>query len=249
MKKTILLVHGLRGNHHGLTSVAKELDALGYETINIDLPGSGTRAELDKKTLMGYAEWMHKHVQKLPHKPYVVAHSMGSIIMSYYISLYPEDVQDKVVFMSPIFRTKIGQGSSTILYTITSGFLHLLPKKTRFKLMKSRKVSFCISHYLTADKTKQKEIDELHYKYSGIFASADSLLADMKISMKKQVTPLQDKEVLYVIGSKDRLTSAKLAARRAVEHDAEFKEIEGVGHLINYEKPAQLAEAVDEFLS
>ena len=61
MKKTILLIHGLRGDHHGLAALAKELEQKGYNVINPDLPGSGDRAELNDKTLDGYAEWFHKN--------------------------------------------------------------------------------------------------------------------------------------------------------------------------------------------
>lgn len=247
MSKTIVLIHGLRGDHHGLSALALQLQQKGYEVINTDLPGSGERAELTQKNLDGYADWLHENFGDKEY--YFVAHSMGSIIVSHYLSKYPKDkVQRRVVFISPIFRTKAGQKTSDILYVLASGALHVLPKKPRYNFMRSNPVSFCISHYLTSDKSKQKEIDQLHYKYSGRFASADSLLADMKISMKEQTILPENKDVLYIIGSKDRLTNIKLARNRAAEQSAQFTEIADTGHLINYEQPAALAEAIDEFI-
>lgn len=247
MKKTILLIHGLRGDHHGLTDLAKELEQKGYEVINPDLPGSGTRAELTQKNLDGYADWFHKKYGNKNY--YIMSHSMGSIIVSHYLQKYPRDkVQRRVIFVSPIFRTKAGQRTSNVLYILASGALHILPKKPRYGFMRSKPVSFCISHFLTADKTQQKRIDQLHYKYSGRFASADSLLADMKISMKEQTILPDKKEVLYIIGNKDRLTKTKLARARAAEQEADYTEIADTGHLINYEQPAALAEAIDDFI-
>ena len=247
MKKTILLIHGLRGDHHGLATLAKELEQKGYNVINPDLPGSGDRAELNDKTLDGYAEWFHKNYGSKNY--YITAHSMGSIIVSHYLAKYPKDkVQRRVIFISPIFRTKSGQRTSNKLYALSSGALHILPKKPRYAFMRSKPVSFCISHFLTADKTRQKEIDQLHYKYSGRFASAASLLADMKISMKAQTVLPENKDVLFIIGNKDRLTKAKLARMRAAEYGANYTELAGTGHLVNYEQPVELAEAIDDFI-
>ena len=114
--------------------------------------------------------------------------------------------------------------------------------------MKSKLVSFCISHYLTYDKKQQKQIDQLHYLYSGRFASADSLLIDMDISMRSQTKTLTNKQVLYVIGNKDRITNAVLARSIAAEQGAQFMELVGTGHLLNYERPTLVADVIDEFI-
>jgi alpha-beta hydrolase superfamily lysophospholipase len=247
MKKTILLIHGLRGDHHGLAALAEELEQKGYAVINPDLPGSGDNAELDEKTLDGYADWLHKNYGDKNY--YIAAHSMGSIIVSHYLAKYPEDkVQRRVILISPIFRTKAGQKTSNLFYALVNGALHILPKKPRYNFMRSKSVSFCTSHYLTSDKKQQKNIDQLHYKYSGHFASADSLLADMKISMKEQTILPENKDVLYIIGDKDRLTKAKFARAKAEEQSASFTELAGTGHLVNYEQPAELAKAIDDFI-
>lgn len=250
MKKTIILVHGLRGTHHGLKAVADNLAKAGYKTILPDLPGSGTRAELDDKTMRGYVEWLHSYIQELnlPEKPYIVGHSMGSIVVSHYLEKYPDDTNQKIILMSPIFRNKTAQKNNDFLYGVVNGSTHLLPKNARYKLLKSKAVSYGISHYLTVDKSQQKEIDQLHYKYSGRFASADSLLADIKISMRQQTIIPPHKEVLIIIGEKDRLAAAKTVKQVATEHHAHLVQIKNTGHLINYEQPGQVADAILEFL-
>jgi pimeloyl-ACP methyl ester carboxylesterase len=70
----------------------------------------------------------------------------------------------------------------------------------------------------------------------------------MKISMKQQTVAAKDKEVLYVIGNHDRLTKAKLAKNRAAEQGASLTELAHSGHLINYEQPEAVAQAIADFL-
>ena len=250
LPQTIILIHCLRGEHHGLSAIAKNLRPT-YRTLVPDLPGSGDRLELDNKTLDGYADWLHYYIksQDLPEKPIIAGHSMGSIVVSYFVTKYPKDVDEKVLLLSPIFRTKRSQKHSNRTYKLTTGALKLLPKNRRYQLLKSKKVSFCIATYLTCDKTKLKHIRQLHYRYSGRFASADSLMADMKISMQSQVVIPPKKAVLLCIGAKDQLTSPKLAEQMANEYHCDFVEIPGSGHLINYEKPALVARAMMDFIA
>ena len=247
MKKTIILLHGLRGDHHGLAEVAELLEKRGFNVVNPDLPGYGGSQTLSQKNLETYGEWLQKTIAATKAKPYIVAHSMGTIIASHYLAKYPNETQQKVVFVSPIFRSDFSQKSSNIRCALTSAALHLLPTRPRLGLMRSKLASWCIAHYLISDHSQSKKIEQMHYKYAGNFASAKGLMADIKISMKEQTIPVE-KDVLYIIGAKDRLTAAKLARDRAEKQGAEFTEIAGTGHLINYEQPERLADRIAEYL-
>ena len=247
MKKTILLLHGLRGDHHGLAEVAELLEKRGFNVVNPDLPGYGGSKTLSQKNLETYGEWLHKTIAAQKTKPYIVAHSMGSIIASHYLAKCPDDTQQKVVFVSPIFRSEFSQKSSKIRCVLTNAAFHLLPTKPRLGLMRSKLASWCIAHYLISDRSQTKKIEQMHYKYSGNFESAKGLMADIEISMKEQTVPVE-KDVLYIIGAKDRLTAAKLARARAEAQGADFTEIAGTGHLINYEQPELLADRIAEYL-
>ena len=250
MKKTIILIHGVRGTHHGLSSVASYLSAK-YKIITPDLPGSGTRAELKDKTIDGYIEWLHNYISglKLKQKPYIIGHSMGSMIVSHYLEKYPDDTQRKIVLMSPVFRPKFNQTLSNVTCTLLIAALHLLPEKLRYRLLGSKFISYCISHYLTYDKTQQKTIDQLHYRYSGRFSSADSIMADIKISMHEQTVIPANKNVLLVIGDKDQLTSLELARKYTEKRDVTMKIIPNSGHLINYETPKQVADRIEKYIN
>ncbi|MDR3297903.1 MAG: alpha/beta hydrolase [Candidatus Nomurabacteria bacterium] len=246
-KPYLILVHGLRGDHHGLLQIAGELGG-DFEVLVPDLPGSGDNPELGDKSLDGYAEWLHGYCAELSEKPYIVGHSMGSIIVSYFAEKYPGDTREKVVLLAPIFRDKAGERSSKMLYGALKTVLFPFPPKLKYKVVASKKVSYVISHFLTYDKRKQKEIDELHYKYSGRFASAESLLADAEISMTKTARVSKNKDVLLCIGAYDRLTRAELVEDVAKKKGAEYRKVDGSGHLLNYEQPGEVARVVKEFL-
>lgn len=248
-KPAIIIIHGLRGNHFGVQKVADILsEKYGYQVFAPDLPGSGTCPELKNKTLDGYSAWFVKYIKKLnlDRPPIIVGHSMGSIIVSYFINQHPELVDNRVILVSPIFRSKIGRVISSAEYYAMFGLLHLLPKKPRYYFMRSKLVSFVISHVLTYDKSMQKQIDLLHYRYC-LFASADALLADCKISMKNEALLLPDKKVLYCIGDHDQLTSLKNFNNRLEGTPYARKVVKGTGHLINYERPKTLARIINDF--
>lgn len=246
-KKYLVLIHGLRGTHHGLLGIADKMREE-FEVLVPDLPGSGENPELDDKTLDGYAGWLHEYCSALPEKPYIVGHSMGSIVVSYYVQKYPEDTQAEMVLMAPIFRSKMGKQSSKILYGVLRAVLSPLPQGTKHKVMASRQVSYMISHFLTYDKRRQKEIDELHYEYSGRFASAESLMADAKISMMETAMVPDGKRVLLCVGTHDRLVDAEIVKVVAEKKGAEYREMADVGHLLNYERPAEVARVIQDFL-
>lgn len=249
MKKTIILIHGVRGTHHGLRSIADHLSKK-YKVITPDLPGSGVRMELKNKTMDGYVEWLHRYIEnlKIKQKPYIVGHSMGSMIVSHYIEKYSDDTQRKIILMSPIFRSNFGQMFSNVTCTFLIAALHLLPTSLRYGLLRCKFVSYCISHFLTYDKSQQETIDQLHYRYSGRFSSADSIMGDIKISMRKQTIIPANKDVLLIIGDNDQLTSLKLARRQAEKRNVTMKVISNSGHLINYETPKQVADEIDAFI-
>lgn len=250
--RAIVLIHGLRGSHDGLASLAKALKKAGYTVFSPDLPGSGAAPALDpsERTLDGYANWLNHYIEslKLPKKPYLVGHSMGSIIVSHFLEKHPSAVAPDVVLLSPIFRSPRAQHASNQLFSLCSSSLRLLPKNTRFRFLKSRFVSFCISHYLTIDKSKQAEIDALHYRFSGRFASASSLLADMRISMQNQVVLPSGKRYLLILGNKDRLTSVKIATSTTKnQKNLKLKVLNNTGHLLNYEQPKLAASLMTKF--
>ena len=106
-KPTLIFIHGMRGNHHGLVDLARYMRNE-YNVLVPDIPGSGDRAELKNKTNDGYADWLHQYIaaQKFTQKPIIIGHSMGSILTSNFIRKYPNDIDQRVIYLSPILRDR-----------------------------------------------------------------------------------------------------------------------------------------------
>ena len=81
---TIVMVHGFRGDHHGLEPVVAQLS--GYRIISPDLPGFGESGPLTEVShdIPGYGAWLGEFVAQLELSGPVVilGHSFGSIIVS-----------------------------------------------------------------------------------------------------------------------------------------------------------------------
>ncbi len=246
---SIILSHGFRGSHQGL-SLTEDCLKDDYDVPNPDIPGSGTAKELNNKTLNGYADWLHDYIQvnKLK-KPIIIGHSMGSIIASHFIEKYSDDVASKIILLSPIFRTKLGQANSDVSYFMVRNVVRLLPKEKQKSILASHRISYAISHFFTYDKKQQQRIDDLHYKYSGQFSSIESFIADMRIAMRSQTIIPSHGRTLICIGDHDQLTSCKLVKRKAKKTNADYEIINNVGHLINYETPKEVAEAIKKFIN
>ena len=79
--KTVIFIHGYRGNHRGLEAIAGALPEL--NVIIPDLPGFGLSTEFDgEHSIENYSLWLAGFISglKLPEKPILLGHSFGSII-------------------------------------------------------------------------------------------------------------------------------------------------------------------------
>ena len=249
--KTLILLHGLRGTHLGLQAIADILTQAGDQILNLDLPGSGTRAALDDQTLQGYIEWLHAYIQNLnlTEKPVLVGHSMGSIIVSHHAQKYPDDTDSHLILMSPVFRDKAAKIKNRSLYRHLYHAVNLLPENTRYDILSSKAVSYGVSRFLTVDKSQQEKIDRLHAEYSGHFASVSSFLSDAKTAMLEQAVLPHGKNVLMIMGEKDRLISVDYVRKTAEKSKAQLVIIPNAGHLVNYEQPDLVASKIMAFLA
>ena len=91
----VLMVHGFRGDHHGLEIIANRLLALmpGADVISPDLPGFGRSDELSGQvSIESYVQWLHALIERVAsgQKVLLVGHSFGSIVAAAYAAAHPE---------------------------------------------------------------------------------------------------------------------------------------------------------------
>lgn len=82
--RTIVVVHGYRGEHHGLEPVIAQLPE--YRVISADLPGFGESTPLTEQphSIDGYAAWLGEFMTDLGVRgeAIVLGHSFGTIVAS-----------------------------------------------------------------------------------------------------------------------------------------------------------------------
>ena len=245
----IVLVHGLRGDHHGLADIARLLRKHHYEVYTPDLPGYNYEPPLEAQTLDEYSDWLAGYIrQNKIKKPVIIGHSMGSIVSSHFVSRNPKLCANRQVFISPIFRSKRDQKGSCRWFALINFGLHLMPPKARFHFMSSGFISLRISHFLTYDRSRRVYIDDQHLLYSGNFTNATNLIADIKLSMYEQTVFTPQKDTLICIGDHDRLVDVSYVRRRAKENGAKCVKIADTGHLVNYEDPRSVVREIRQFL-
>src|SRR6478736_3201054 len=84
---TIVVVHGYRGDHHGLEPVVKQLGD--FHVVSPDLPGFGESTPMTEQphSIAGYGVWLEAFLEALGLTGEIVlGHSFGSIVVSHAVA-------------------------------------------------------------------------------------------------------------------------------------------------------------------
>ena len=239
MKKPVLLfIHGFRGNHLGLKETKAYLEAKGYKCYAPDIPPAYNTQdeevpELSAHTADGYAKWVADYIKKnkLDH-PILIGHSMGSIISAATAEKYPELINEKIFFLSPICVTP-------------PKFICNLAPLTA--ILPTKIISYITTKYLLIPKDKQtfKDVLEITEKCAEKFTSKKDSGRAAKFSISYAISDFNfDKKSTFIAGESDKLNSKKQIKEVAKIFGAEPIFLKKSGHLINYECPVVLAETI-----
>ncbi|GGR38885.1 MULTISPECIES: alpha/beta hydrolase [Agromyces] len=251
----IVLVHGFRGDHHGLEPIVANLP--GFRIVSPDLPGFGESAPLDgPHDIAGYAAWLDAFVASLElgGAYTLLGHSFGSIVASAAVAggLRPE----RLVLVNPIGAPAL-EGPRGIMTRLAVAYYRAaaaLPERAGFAVLKSRAIVRVMS--VTMAKTRSRElrrfIHDQHDRYFSAFSDRDSLLEAFRASVSHDVrefAPRIDVPVLLVAAERDDITP--LSAQHVLVGrfpDARLEVIPEVGHLIHYEAPGDAARRILGFV-
>lgn len=252
---TILAVHGFRGEHHGLEPVVAHLP--GIRVIMPDLPGFGETPPIPgrRHDIEAYADWLDAFADAVAPGAVVLGHSFGSIVSSAAVArgLTPP----KLILVNPIGAPAL-EGPRGILTRLAIFYYWAgarLPRAIGTWVLRNRIIVRLTSIAMakTRDRTLRAFIHDQHDTYFSRFADRDTLHDAFVTSVSHDVSEYADRigvPTLLIAADKDDITP--IEAERALAKriaDARLVEIEGVGHLIHYEKPAEAAEAIRAFLS
>jgi pimeloyl-ACP methyl ester carboxylesterase len=255
--RTILVVHGFRGDHHGLLRVADQLPDM--RLIMPDLPGFGSSAafEADVHSVERYGRFIAELMAALDLGPGTVllGHSFGSIVASHFVAGNPGAVAN-LILINPIAAPALegAKGLMTKLAILYYQAAARLPRRLGQALLRSQLIVRVMSEAMakTPDKALRRFVHAQHSAYFSAFANRDSLLEAFKASVGNNVSEVASRltlPVLLIAGEQDEI--AALADQHkllALLPDGHLDVIPGVGHLIHYETPEPAAGFIRRFL-
>lgn len=258
---TVVVVHGFRGDHHGLEPVVAQLPAL--RMISPDLPGFGESTALTEAAhdIEGYSRWLRAFVAALdlPGRLVLLGHSFGSIVVAGALATrQPGDPlrPESVVLVNPIGQPALKgpRGILTRLAIFYYWLASVLPERLGFALLRNRLIVRVMSEAMA--KTKERGlrawIHDQHHRYFSAFSDRRVVLEAFRASVSHDVSEFAARvpePTLLVAAVDDDITPIEAERRlQTLFPDARLVEIAGVGHLIHYEKPLEAAAAIRAFL-
>ena len=197
----VLLVHGFRGDHHGLEIIANYLLKLipNVSIISPDLPGFGRSADLPENTqgkntqgednINAYVAWLNdfvEHTNQHGLPLHVVGHSFGSIVTSAFAAAHPNSLA-LLSLINPISEPAL-EGSQRIASRLASLYYRAgaaLPEKIGYPLLRSQLITRASSEVMmrTKDKAMRRFINGQHAAYFGSFGSRRGVLSAYEASI------------------------------------------------------------------
>lgn len=251
----LVMIHGFRGDHHGLEPIVAELGA-DVHVIIPDLPGFGISDALPSPAdINSYAHWLSGFITTLNAESSVIlGHSFGSIVVG--ASLASGLPNKRAILINPIAANALKgpRGFMTRLAVLYYKAAAALPAKSGYALLKNKAIVRVMSETMakTKDPNLRRWIHEQHDQYFSLFASRDSVLEAFETSVSNDVSqfaPDIHQELMMLVADKDDITALpeqKFLASRIPGTRLEI--VEGVGHLVHYEAPDFAARNIRDFL-
>jgi pimeloyl-ACP methyl ester carboxylesterase len=252
----LVLVHGFRGDHHGLEPVVAQLS--GFRIISPDLPGFGESATFADRPhdIDAYADWLGAFIDAVGvgGSYTLLGHSFGSIISAGAVArgLAPE----RLVLVNPIGAPALEgpRGVMTRLAIFYYRTAAALPERAGFALLRNGAIVRVMS--VTMAKTRSKPlrrfIHDQHDRYFSAFGDRDAVLEAFEASVSHDVSEYAaDIAVPTLLVAAERDDVTPLAAQHRLVTlfpDASLEVIPEVGHLIHYETPGDAAARIVRFL-
>ncbi len=254
-QRTLIMIHGFRGTHHGLALIAKELSST--HTIVPDLPGFGEGDMLHHYDLDSYVEWLHGFIlsHKLKKTPDLLGHSFGSIVCAAYAVKYPKTIR-KLILVNPIGAPAL-EGPRGILSKLAVVYYWIgkhLPARLGRAWLSSWASVMLMSSVMakTNSKRLRKFIHRQHLTHFSSFDSPKSVYDGFVTSISNSVRDAAkdiSTKTLLIAGDKDDITPLeKQQELCTLFPDARLEVIKNVGHLTHYETPKEVAELVQAFI-
>jgi pimeloyl-ACP methyl ester carboxylesterase len=256
--KNLVMIHGYRGNHHGLEAIAGALTSMNVYIP--DLPGFGRSEPLARgHSITEYSRWLDKFITglSLKKKPHLLGHSFGSIVVSAYAARF--DGIRSLILENPVSAPALS-GPRAATSVATNAFFKLaglLPEAAANRLLKGWPLVRGMSVIMTKSRDPKLRgwIHRQHDENFSDFASRAVALEGYAASVSNCVSDFSADfivPVLMLVGERDDITSIKQQMQLFDSLDvypSQLVEFGSVGHLTHYEIPSQIADSIEEWVS
>ena len=254
---TVVLVHGYRGDHHGIEPIVAQLPGIRF--ISPDLPGFGESDPFltHAHSVENYSAWLTDFVAQLglTENAVILGHSFGSIVVSSAVA--NGLASPAVILVNPIAISGL-KGPNRVGTAITVGYYWLgghLPKVIGTRLLNSPAIVRVMSEFLVKSKqpSLRRWIHEEHARYFSAFANRQSVVEGFRATVSTDVSAFAARitvPTLLIAARLDDITP--VAAQTELQNlfpQATLVVLEEVGHLIHYEVPQLAADAITRFLA
>lgn len=246
----IILIHGFRGDHHGLSLIAASITK--YDVLVPDLPGYGKTPMLEgEHNLENYADWLIDLVSKIDKEVIVLGHSFGSLIVA---TALTRGLRVKAVILENPITTK-----STDQKNLTNRFARFFYKTTSklgapgSLLLASPAIVRGMSMVMATSKNPKLR-SFIHAQHSNYFSNYqqdrvahEGFLAASSGNVLEHVSAFRV-PTLLIAGEKDSI--APLANQIELQKQIPGSILElmpKVGHLTHYETPTEVAALIESF--
>ena len=256
---TLILVHGFRGDHHGLDEIARDIaDALpGVRTIVPDLPGFGETPAIPGRehTIELYGEWLRSFAAGVAPEGFaILGHSFGSLVVS--ASVAGGLDASRIILINPVSAPAL-EGPQAVLTQLAIGYYRaaeLLPERAARQLLGNPLIVRGMSEVMakTGDAELRAWIHDQHAQYFSRFSDPSTLLQAFRASVSHTVIEFSvafDRPTLIIAGERDDIT--ELSKQLELKHrvpGSQLRIIPDTGHLVHYEAVADAVSFITEFL-
>ncbi len=250
----IVMVHGFRGDHHGLEPFVAALGPR-VRVLIPDLPGFGlTRAFAGTATIDAFAAWLSAFCAVHAPGATVLGHSFGSIVVAAARSRGLK--VPATILVNPIAANAL-QGPRGLMTKLAVGYYTVsakLPERWGYGLLRNRAIVRVMSVTMakTKDKNLRRWIHEQHDEYFSAFDGRRAVLEAFQASVRNDVGHFADGltgPVLMIVADRDDITSLSKQRELAAHlDDATLYIVKDVGHLVHYEAADEAAGAIRRFL-
>lgn len=252
---TIVMIHGFRGDHHGLQLIADALPE--FRVVIPDLPVFGASSSwIDGSvSINGYGRWLRAFLSATStENAIVVGHSFGCLVVA---NSMRGDRTRPVVLINPISQRalsgpkRITTGIASLWYAVGG----LLPERWGIAWLGNPAFVRAMSELLakSQDPELRAWIHDQHAQFFSLYSDRDSLIGAFTASTTASVAdyaPDITAPTLLVVADRDDITP--LSAQVAVQQqfpDAQLHVLQDVGHLVHYERPIETASAIRAFVA